>query len=364
MNFSKWLGVAFFTGTLFSATSIFANTIPASVTIQDDLVAASITPSSLVFKPDIGEFDSNEIMLENTGDIAFYPSVEYTAFSNTGEVEQRGIDILSTDKMLFKIGSNEVDMDVPGVYPKGKTSVGIGETYRIPLSVGAGKQMPKTESKNLTFKVTITLDKVMKVVENLQAIQNGTSAELTWDPFTVDGETSDKYRIYAFKLNSSTGKYQRVGIPKVANGTSYTWTGLQNSEEYKFEVIPLYNNAYRSKALSSTTLSLAAPDGEGQNGEDIVVIPNQVQNVQANVTNTTLNLTWDQFGNSTQYRIYIAKKLIGETTFGTAMPYSATGTNYSRNLQAGYDHKITVVPYGKSGWMTDKTSEPILVTIP
>ncbi|WP_170853856.1 hypothetical protein, partial [Mycobacterium tuberculosis] len=143
------------------------------------------------------------------------PSIEYTAFTDTGEVEVRGTDIQETDKLIFKIANNEVDTEVPGVYPKGRLAVSQGEAYRIPLSVGAGQNIPETESKNLSFQVTVTLDKVMQVVENFKAVPNGTSAELTWDPFMVNGITSEKYRIYAFKLNKDTGNYQRVGVPRV-----------------------------------------------------------------------------------------------------------------------------------------------------
>lgn len=364
MSLKKWLGIAFFSGMLFSANSIFASTnVPASITIEDSLVAASITPSTLDFRPDIGSFDSANMTIENTGDVAFYPSIEYTAFTDTGEVEVRGTDIQETDKLIFKIANNEVDTEVPGVYPKGRLAVSKGEAYRIPLSVGAGKKIPETESKNLSFQVTVTLDKVMQVVENFKAVPNGTSAELSWDPFMVNGETSEKYRIYAFKLNKNTGNYQRVGVPRVANTTFLTWTGLQTGEEYKFEIIPAHSNVYQFKALSSTTTTFAVPDGGGQSGSDFEVVANQVQNVQAVLNGTSINLTWDAFNDSTQYRVLIAKKTIGATNYGSALPYSATGTSYTRSLVKGNDYKITVVPYVGGTPATDKTSEPVYITV-
>lgn len=365
MSLKKWLGIAFFTGMIFSANSILANTsVPASITIEDNLVAASITPSSLEFRPDIGSFDTANMTIENTGDVAFYPSVEYTAFTDTGEVEMRGTGIQATDKLIFKIGNNEVDTEVPGAYPKGKLAVSKGEVYRIPLSVGAGKNMPDTESKNLTFQVTVTLDKVMEVVENFKAVPNGTSADLSWDPFMVNGVSSEKYRIYAFKLNRDTGNYERVGVPRVSNSTSLTWTGLQIGEEYKFDIVPAHSNFYQTKSLSTTTATFAVPDGGGQSGTDLEVVSNQVQNVQAVMNGTTMNLTWNAFNDSTQYRVLIAKKTIGATTYGSALPYSVTGTTYTRTLTAGYDYKITVVPFVGGTAATDKTSEPIYFTVP
>ncbi|WP_142385373.1 fibronectin type III domain-containing protein [Cytobacillus pseudoceanisediminis] len=364
MSLKKWLGIAFFSGMVFSANSIFASTsVPASITIEDSLVAASITPSSLDFRPDIGSFDSANMTIENTGDVAFYPSIEYTAFTDTGEVEVRGTDIQETDKLIFKIANNEVDTEVPGVYPKGRLAVSQGEAYRIPLSVGAGQNIPETESKNLSFQVTVTLDKVMQVVENFKAVPNGTSAELTWDPFMVNGITSEKYRIYAFKLNKDTGNYQRVGVPRVANTTSLTWTGLQTGEEYKFEIIPAHSNVYQFKALSSATTSFAVPDGGGQSGTGFEVVADQVQNVQVVMDGTTMNLTWDAFNDSTQYRVLIAKKTIGATNYGSALPYSTTGTSYTRSLVKGNDYKITVVPYVGGTPATDKTSEPVYITV-
>lgn len=367
MKKARWYGMAFVLGAVLSSTAVFANnTVTSTITVQDDTLAATISPTTLSFNPQIGEFSSKELHIENTGQVAFYPSVAFTNFSNTSEVEERGKSINSTDKMIFRAGNQHLDIEVPVAYPKGKLAVNVGETYNLPLSVGAGLSIPKGTNKNLTFDIEVTLDRVMEVVENLKATANGSSVELTWDPFNIEGATASQYRISAFKYNVETERYERYRSSKVSATNSYTWTGVDEGADYRFEVIPNMGTTYRAKSLSMVDVNVPVVAV----GEEEVITPpaENVQNVQYTLDGTNVTLTWDEYVGAERYRVYIARKSSSSSTWGSSMPYSVPGdgktTTYTRNLNyAGSDYKVTIVPYLKGTTDFSKESTPIEFTI-
>lgn len=336
-----------------------SNTIPATITVEDETLAAAISPTSLSFDPNIGEFSTEEIQIENTGQVAFYPSVAFTNFSSEEKVEPRGVSISSANNLLFKAGNKPLDLEAPEVYPKGRDAVTVGSVYRLPLSVGAGANIPKGSNVNLTFDIEVTLDRVMEVIENLKATVNGSEVQITWDTFNLEGITADKYRISAFKLNPVTQEYERYSYWRTSTTNSYTWTGLEMGADYRFEVVPAITN-YRYKALSAVEVNVPTIAV----GEEEVIAPTSgVQNIQYTVDGTTVNVAWDKYMDSTRYKVYFAKKVKGSATYEAPIGYSSTSTSYSRSLNAGYDYKVTVVPYLDGKYDSTKESSPIEFTI-
>lgn len=362
------VGLAFLVGTIVSSGSVFAstNSIPATITIKEDTLAAAISPTSLSFEPQIGSISTEEIQIENTGEVAFYPSVEFTNFSKGEQVEERGIPLNQSSRLLFKAGSHQLDLDVPVVYPRGKQAVMVGETYSIPLVVGAGSHIQQGSNMNITFDVEVTLDKVMETVENLKATVDATNVHLTWDPFNVEGVGASQYRIRAYKYNPDTKQYERYLSVQVSPTNSYTCTGLDAGSDYRFEVTPLVNGYYRTKSLSSVEINV--PNEAIDSGDMIEAPATNIQNLKATIGGTDVTLTWDSFSYegqsagkyrvksyvfdevSNQYEIYQTNK----TTYDTS--YTFTG------LERGRKYQFEIIP--QIGSYRDDLSSAIEVDIP
>lgn len=144
----KLIATGLAVGMLFSGASAFANTsstIPATVTVKDTpVLSAAVTPGSLDFSMQRGQWDSKEITIENTGNVDFYPEITYTTVEQE-KFDGTGADITTSDKVILKSGDGTIyDFTAPSAYlPNRTTKITNSETLTATVQVGAGENVPQ-----------------------------------------------------------------------------------------------------------------------------------------------------------------------------------------------------------------------------
>lgn len=136
----------FLVGAVFSGASAFANTstIPATVTVEDTpVLSASVTPGTLDFSMQRGAWDSQEIVIENTGNVDFYPEITYTT-AEQAKFDGADANITTSDKVILKNGDGTIyDFASPTAFlPNSTTKIGNAQTVNATVEVGAGENVP------------------------------------------------------------------------------------------------------------------------------------------------------------------------------------------------------------------------------
>jgi hypothetical protein len=118
--------------------------------------------------------------------------------------------------------------------------VTIGETESSSteennISAGEGKEeIPVTESGT---------------VADVEAAQNGSYVELTWDALAVDGQEVTQYRVQRY-VQDESGNWVKDGYAPSVTGTSYVDKRAKVGVPYQYKIIPRVGYYDESKAGS------------------------------------------------------------------------------------------------------------------
>ncbi len=151
------------------------------------------------------------------------------------------------------------------------------------------------------------------------------SLVVTWSPPTNEGSA---IQFYDIQIGGGMSSIQRIG-----NGTSYSWTGLQNGQQYTFQVRAVNAKGEgQFSAPSAPEHPLRAPDAPGapvaQRGDK------------------TITVNWGAPGNGgdpiIEYQVQILSTGATNTTTGTSIRWS--------NLPNGQPQQFQVRARNRGGW--------------
>jgi GH25 family lysozyme M1 (1,4-beta-N-acetylmuramidase)/fibronectin type 3 domain-containing protein len=153
---------------------------------------------------------------------------------------------------------------------------------------------------------------------------SSTSVNLAWSKVT--GATG--YQIY--RLNASTGKYEKAATVKGVSALSYTDAGLATGTEYQYKV-----RAYKTS------------DGTNYFGSFSTVIqavtkPAQVKSLKLSTASSAITLTWGKVSGATGYQIYRLNTTTGKYEKVKTVKGAATCTYKNTGLKKGkaYTYKV------------------------
>ncbi len=147
---------------------------------------------------------------------------------------------------------------------------------------------------------------------NIQAEETQTEIKLTWN--AVSGVKS-----YDVEIDGS--------VQNVGTSTSYTHTGLMPETQHKYRIRTRNNSGIGNWSSYITTKTLPYP-------------PETPQNIQLDVEQTTINLSWDTAFRATTYDLEIDGSIIE----------GITGTSYQhRDLEPKTEHQYRVRAKNKGG---------------
>jgi fibronectin type 3 domain-containing protein len=137
------------------------------------------------------------------------------------------------------------------------------------------------------YSTAITATTLPPQVKNLTvAKRTATTITLSWDK----RKSATGYRVY--RLNTETGKYERIATVKGAANVTYKDTGLTKATEYTYKV-----RAYKTSegtnyfgAYSAVTASVTKPA--------------KVNGLTLSTKSSAVTLTWNKVSRATGYKIY------------------------------------------------------------
>jgi fibronectin type 3 domain-containing protein len=195
--------------------------------------------------------------------------------------------------------------------------------------------------------VLTTATKPAKVKNLTLLTESSTSITLTWSKsVSVTG-----YQIY--RLNSTTGKYEKVASVKGSTTLSFTDTGLSTGTEYTYKV-----RAYK------------ASDGTNYYGSfctaaKAVTKPAKVKELKLTTKSSAVTLSWKKVSRVTGYQIYRLNKKTGEYEKLTTVKSANTCTYKNTKLTKGNSYTYKVRAYktynGKNYYGSFSTAVKITV---
>ncbi|MEX3625327.1 hypothetical protein, partial [Viridibacillus arvi] len=208
----------------------------------------------------------------------------------------------------------------------------------------------KDEFNGISNKISFELPPVdvVKPVTNVVASINEKTAEVTWDEYTIKGNTSTRYRVQVYEKDPTTGELVKKGAAVTVSENSYFYNKLEDGKTYQFMITPQANGTYNEAySTISNEITFALQPVEVLPGE---VVGPKITNVVASINEKTAEITWDEFtikGNtSTRYRVQAYEKDIatGELVRkGTAV--AVNGNSYAYNkLVEGKTYQFMITP--------------------
>ena len=177
-------------------------------------------------------------------------------------------------------------------------------------------------------------------------------------------QEATRYRVQLAKKNKETGLYENVGASRSVTGNTLDYTDLQANENYQVIVTPLVNNVYDTKlaeiAYVKTPEVIDIP----------VEAPAKIENLNATLTDKTINLTWDAFvQNGVETTKYRVQMLVKDETTGE---FKAEGTAYtvsspsftSNALPEGKEVKFEVIPMVNNVYPVEHSTQSNSVVVP
>ncbi|MEX3625448.1 fibronectin type III domain-containing protein [Viridibacillus arvi] len=211
----------------------------------------------------------------------------------------------------------------------------------------------KDEFNGISNKISLELPpvEVVKPVTNVVASINEKTAEVTWDEFTIKGNTSTRYRVQVYEKDPTTGELVKKGAAVTVSENSYAYNKLEEGKSYQFMITPqangTYNESYSNKSNEVTTDVPPIKEPE----------PGTVYEVRATLDGTSVILDWDKVTDVTRYKVekykYNAELNKYELDgYGVA---TTENTHVFKNLKENTDYKFVITP--RIGYVYDSTSQ-------
>lgn len=176
-----------------------------------------------------------------------------------------------------------------------------------------------------------------KIVQNIQVSLDDNTAHITWDAF----EDASGYRVQAYVKDETTGEFIKDGFARSTTSKSYDYKNLAEGKEYRFEVIPRKNTYLTDSAGLSESVSVVAKVEEPTDSENETPVVNL--NIVSN--GTTANLSWDNIGDATRYRLQRYVQLPDGSYQREGFAKSITGNTFvDSGLQEGMTYKYELTP--------------------
>lgn len=184
------------------------------------------------------------------------------------------------------------------------------------------------------------------VVENIQISLDGTTANISWDPFVLDEVTARGYRIQAYYKNAE-GVFVQHGFARSTTSTNYSYSGLSEGIEYKFEIVPRTNVYLNDNVGVSEPVLISVP-------EEVPVVENDDdRNISVVIEGQTATITWDNLEDITRYRVQRYVKDSAGVYVRDSYAKAALASPYEdSNLPAG-EYKWEITP--RIGYIYDGT---------
>lgn len=160
---------------------------------------------------------------------------------------------------------------------------------------------------------------------------SASSIKLTWTKVS----RAAGYQIY--RLNSTTGKYEKVATVKGSATVAYTDTGLSSGKEYTYKVraYKAYNGANYFGTCSGV--------------RSVVTKPAKVKNLKLSTKSSAVTLAWSKTTRATGYQIYRLNTKTGKYEKAATVKGAGTCSYKNSGLKKGTSYTYKVRAYRTYG---------------
>lgn len=179
--------------------------------------------------------------------------------------------------------------------------------------------------------VLTSVTKPSKVSTLTLTSTSATSIKLTWKKIS----RATGYQIY--RLNTTTGAYEKVTTIKSPNTVTYTDTGLTSNKEYTYKV-----RAYLSYGGTNYY-------GTCSDVQSVVTKPSKVKSLSLSTKSSAVTLTWSKVARATGYQIYRLNTTTGKYEKVITVKGVNTCTYKNTGLKKGATYTYKVRAYRAYG---------------
>ena len=312
-----------------SSTNVSATTDGQKVTIKPNKVGTAIVTLVATDEKGLTVQKSFNVTVKEVAPVAVTNlTAQAVAFN---EVQLNFNTVANADEYIIKRNGEEVGRTSSGSYTDKSVEAETSYQYEVIAVNEVGESAPALANVE-----TPAIPKV----KNVQAEVVKQSIILTWDQFK---STTDKYRVYRYKKDA-TGEFVADNTGVTVTGTTFTDTGLSGSTEYKYEIVPLYDNLYNPIYAGSVT-AITEQENRAPQASDI-----PVQTIDVDAEPLTLN-GLDFFTDADGDELTVSVKTVSNSSVSVV----ASGTDIKITPNSVGEATVTLLVKDPEGASVEKT---------